>query len=210
MMARARASLRLVDRLVSWSPVLFLGGLAALTYWLDAQVQPPPPRVDGNLRHDPDMVIDQFRAQTFGVDGGVRQSLAAASARHFPDDGTVDFTAPAVTLTEPGRPKVSLEAVEGTLSGDRETIVLRGKVRATQEAATGGDRARAPQGPITMTTEWLRLQPKKGRADTDQPVTIEEPRGIIRSVGLVLDNEAHTLKLTSRVSGTLEPAPPPK
>ena len=28
-----------VDRLVAWSPVLLLGGLAALTYWLDAQVQ---------------------------------------------------------------------------------------------------------------------------------------------------------------------------
>jgi len=209
-MARARASTRLVDRLVSWSPVLFLGSLAALTYWLDAQVQPPPPRVDGNLRHDPDMVIEQFRAQSFGADGGVRQSLAAASARHFPDDGSVDFTAPAVTLTEPGRPKVSLEAAEGTLSGDRETIVLRGKVRAIQEAASGRDKAQAAQGPVTLTTEWLRLQPKKGRADTDHPVTIEEPRGIIRSVGLALDNEAHTLKLTSRVSGTIEPGHLPK
>ena len=29
----------LIDRLVAWSPVLLLGGLAALTYWLDAQVQ---------------------------------------------------------------------------------------------------------------------------------------------------------------------------
>jgi lipopolysaccharide export system protein LptC len=209
-MARARASTRLVDRLVSWSPVLFLGSLAALTYWLDAQVQPPPPRIDGNLRHDPDMVIEQFRAQSFGPDGGVRQSLAAASARHFPDDGSVDFTAPAITLTEPERPKVSLEATEGTLSGDRETIVLRGKVRATQAAASGRDKAQAAQGPVTLTTEWLRLQPKKGRADTDHPVTIEEPRGIIRSVGLALDNEAHTLKLTSRVSGTIEPGHLPK
>jgi lipopolysaccharide export system protein LptC len=205
MMARTGASMRFVDRLVSWSPVLFLGSLAALTYWLDAQVQPPPPRVDGNLRHDPDMVITQFQAQSFGVDGGVHQSLAAASARHFPDDGTVDFTSPAVTLVEPGRPKTSLEAAEGTLSGDRETIVLRGNVRAVQGASPPRDGSGTPQGPITLTTDWLRLQPKKGRADTDRPVTIEEPRGIIRTVGLVLDNEAHTLKLTSKVSGTLEP-----
>ena len=31
----------LLDRLTAWSPVLLLGGLAALTYWLDAQVQAP-------------------------------------------------------------------------------------------------------------------------------------------------------------------------
>ena len=33
----------LIDRLVSWSPVFLLGGLAALTYWLDAQVQSKGP-----------------------------------------------------------------------------------------------------------------------------------------------------------------------
>lgn len=209
-MARPRTATRLVDRLVSWSPVLFLGSLAALTYWLDAQVQPPPPRVDGSLRHDPDMVIEHFRAQSFGADGSLHQSLAAAGARHFPDDGSVDFTAPSVRLIEPDRPQVSLDAAEGTLSGDRETIVLRGNVRAVQDASPARDKTQAPQGPVTLTTDWLRLQPKKGRADTDRPVTIEEPRGIIRTVGLVLDNEAHTLKLKSKVSGTLEPGRLPK
>jgi hypothetical protein len=31
----------LLDRLTAWSPVLLLGGLAALTYWLDAQIRSP-------------------------------------------------------------------------------------------------------------------------------------------------------------------------
>ena len=34
----------LLDRLVAWSPVVMLGALAALTYWLDAQVQAPADR----------------------------------------------------------------------------------------------------------------------------------------------------------------------
>ena len=37
-------------------------------------------------------------------------------------------------------------------------------------------------------------------------MTIEEPRGIIQAVGLVLDNKAKTLKLKSGVRGTLQPA----
>ena len=81
------------------------------------------------------MVIEHFRASRFGADGSVHQSLAAASARHFPDDDSVDFTAPSVRLIEPGRPRVSLDAAEGTLSGDRETIVLRGNVRAVRDAS---------------------------------------------------------------------------
>ena len=53
---------RLIDRLVAWSPVLLLGGLAALTYWLDAQVQSASARRDGSARHDPDLYIENFRA----------------------------------------------------------------------------------------------------------------------------------------------------
>ena len=75
---RRRTSL---DRLTAWSPVLLLGGLAALTYWLDAQVQPPRRARDGAPRHDPDMYIENFRAVELGADGKPRQSLSATRAR---------------------------------------------------------------------------------------------------------------------------------
>jgi LPS export ABC transporter protein LptC len=61
-----------------------------------------------------------------------------------------------------------------------------------------------------MTSETLRVIPKKGRAETDGPVTVEEPRGIIHSVGMAVDNEAHTIKLKSGVHGTLSPEIAPK
>ena len=44
-MRNARRSL---DRLAGWLPLLLLAGLAALTYWLDAQVHDPGPRRDGS------------------------------------------------------------------------------------------------------------------------------------------------------------------
>ena len=49
-----------IDRLIAWSPILLLGSLAALTYWLDAQVQPPAPRASGASRHDPDLYIENL------------------------------------------------------------------------------------------------------------------------------------------------------
>jgi LPS export ABC transporter protein LptC len=67
-----------------------------------------------------------------------------------------------------------------------------------------------PSGPATFTTEFLRIIPKLSRAETDRAVTIEEPRGIIHGVGMVLDNDAHTFKLKSAVRGTLQPRPLPK
>ena len=195
----------LLDRLVAWSPVLLLGGLAALTYWLDAQIQSSGRRDDGSARHDPDLYIERFSAVTFDADGKVRQMLAAARAEHFPDDGSVDLVGPAFELTEPGKPRLAVTASKGTVSGDRETVTLRGDVRATRDAAPATKPGETALGAATFTTEMLRIIPKEQRAETDARVTIEEARGIISGVGMVLDNNARTVKLKSSVRGTLQP-----
>ena len=200
---------RLLDRLVAWSPVFLLGSLAALTYWLDAQVQAPRARVDGSARHDPDLYIDGLSAVSFDQEGRLRQSLSARRAQHYPDDDSIDFAAPSLTLTDPGEPRMAAVADTGTLSGDRETVTLRGGVRVTRDAVPASGRE-AAQGPLTFTTEILRVIPKRSRAETDAPVTIEEPRGIIRATGMILDNDARTLKLKSNVRGTLQPQALPK
>jgi lipopolysaccharide export system protein LptC len=199
-----------LDRLVAWSPAILLGGLAALTYWLDAQVQAPAPRDDGSARHDPDLYIERLSAVSFDAEGRVRQMLAAASARHYPDDGSVELAAPSFEMTDPGKARLAVSADTGTVSGDRETVTLRGTVRATRDAIAAPARDRGPTGPVTFTTDLLRVNPQLGRAETDRPVTIEEPRGIIHGVGMILDNNARTLKLKSAVRGTLQPNPPPK
>ncbi len=203
------------DRLVAWSPVLLLGSLAALTYWLDAQVQQQQAHHDGSTRHDPDLFIDHFRAVSFDTDGRVRQSLAANHAQHYPDDESTDLTTLSMVLTEPNNPAFSVTADHGVVSGDHETIVLSGNVHALREAAsadaggkkTPGDPA-AASGPVNMRTDYLKVVPKESRAETPKAVTIEDPRGIIHAVGMVLDNKAKTLTLKSQVRGTLQPPSP--
>jgi len=199
-----------IDRLVSWAPVLLLGALAALTYWLDAQVQSSGRRDDGSSRHDPDLYIERFSAVTFDSDGRVRQMLAAKRAEHFPDDGSVDLVGPAFELTDPGKPRLTVASDKGTVSGDRETVTLRGNVRATRDAAPATARDQTPLSAATFTTQTLRIIPKEARAETDALVTIEEARGIISGVGMVLDNNARTIKLKSSVRGTLQPNKPSK
>ena len=71
-----------LDRATAWSPVLLLGGLAALTYWLDSQVQPPAPRRDGSERHDPDIYIEGFRAIELDAQGRSRQAVAGKDRSH--------------------------------------------------------------------------------------------------------------------------------
>jgi lipopolysaccharide export system protein LptC len=198
-----------LDRATAWSPVLLLGGLAALTYWLDSQVQPAAPRADGSARHDPDLFVQGFRSVTLDAQGRPLQIIAGTLARHFGDDQTTEFTDPMLAQTEAGKPAFRVTAARGTLSGDRKVVTFTGNVRAVREAGPATD-GEAPAGPVTVTTEFLHVVPDEETARTDKPVTIEEPRGIIHSVGLDLDNKAKTLTLRSGVRGTLQPQALPK
>ena len=197
------------DRLVAWSPVLLLGGLAALTYWLDAQVQGPPERRDGSTRHDPDVFLENFRAITFDANGKPRETLAASRAEHFPDDDSAEVVAPQLTLTETGRPTVTVVANKARLTGDREDGYFEGAVKVHRDAEAPEPGNEHPAGPVTLTTEFLHVVPKDYKVDSDQAVTIEEPRGIIRGRGFAFDNKAKTVNLHSNVSGTFQPSTPP-
>ena len=82
--------------------------------------------------------------------GKLRQSLAAKRAEHYPDDESVDFTAPALALTEPGRPRMSVTADTANVVGrSRDTSLPRQRARDARRA----DEGRAPA-----------TEPKPGRS----------------------------------------------
>ena len=197
-MNRGRAWL---DRLIAWSPVFLLGAFSALTYWLNAQVQPGGAAFDGSGRHDTDLYIEDFKAVSLDPQGHIRQSITARIARHFPDNDTTEFEAPLITFSEPGKPPISITADRGMITGDQQNAYFTGKVKGIREAAAGEH----DQGPIIVTSEYLHVLPKEDKLETDKPVTISEPRGIINATGMEFDNKAKTFKFKSRVSGQLQP-----
>lgn len=188
-----------VDNFVAWSPVLLLGALAALTYWLDAQVRPPAPSYDGSTRHDPDIYIESFRAINLDKNGQLRQALTAKVGRHFPDDDSTTFESPHVTFTEPEKPPLNVTANNAAVSGDRENVTFTGNVKAVRDAGSDGD------GPIVFTSEYLRVIPKQDKILSDKPVTITDPRGIINATGMDFDNKTKVVRFQSRVSGQFLP-----
>jgi len=199
-----RPSRSWIDRATAWSPVLLLGGLAALSYWLDAQVQPPAPRRDGSTRHDPDIIVEGVRVLKLDPEGRPLQMLTARRAEHFMDDQTTDFHEVTLAETRQGKPPFSIAANLATLTGDRENVYFKGNVRAVREATPATAKEPA-SGPLTITTEFLHVLPSQEIVRTDKAVTITDPRGIINATGMEADSRAKTIKFKSGVSGHMEP-----
>jgi lipopolysaccharide export system protein LptC len=185
-----------IDRAAAWAPVAILAALAALTYWLDAQVQKNPPARDGG-RHEPDLYIENFSAASLGPDGKVRDRITAVRGRHFSDDRSTELDQPTLVATEAGKPRLEVKADRAMVSGDREDVFFYGNVRATRDEDTKADKDQPVRGPVTLTTDYLYVMPRAQRLSTDRPVTINEPRAIIRGTGLEYDHDARTLSITS-------------
>ena len=197
-----------LNRLTAWSPALLLGALAALTFWLDAQVQAPLARRDGSTRHDPDLFLVNFRAVNFDENGKPRETLAAKRGDHFPDDDSAALIDPMFKITQSGKPAFTVTADKGTISGDREHAYFMGHVLAQRDAETAAPGpGRDPAGALTLSTDYLHVIPKAEKVETDRRVTIREPRGIIEGVGLEFDNKSKIVRLKSRITGTFEPQP---
>ncbi|MDR2710444.1 MAG: LPS export ABC transporter periplasmic protein LptC [Burkholderiales bacterium] len=200
-----------IYRWVSWLPLLFLAALAALTYWLDAQVKVPSAGSDALTRHTPDLFINRFHATLFNADGAPQQQLTAVYAEHFADDNSVTLEKPQITLQNPNQPRFTMVADRAQFSGDRRDLYLHGTVTAVRDAPTGDAKQEGlPGEPLTLHTEYLHVRPHDNFVNTDKKVSLESPSSRIESVGMELDGNTHIIKLYSDVQGTFLPQIKPR
>lgn len=185
------------DRSAIWFPIGLMLLLAALTYWLARVVEHPQPAGDGNARHDPDYIVDGLSAVQLGLNGAPKYTLAAAKMIHYPDDDSTRLFQPDLTEFRQGRAPVRIQAEQGQVSSNGKVVILIGDVRVAR-------RAQGDQGPLTLTTDWLRILPDDGLANTDRAVTISNANAVVHAVGLELNNNTGILKLLSRVRGRYE------
>lgn len=187
----------MIFRPTSWLPLAVLALLVGLTMWLNQLVQGPTTRADGSLRHDPDLMVENFNARKLGVDGQVLYILAARKMVHYPDDDSSLLESVSVEAFEPRQPKMTVTADRGRLEQGGDRVLIEGNVVIVREAGAKSEGAR-------LTTDKLLVLPDEGIARTSSEVTLESPSARAHATGLEIDNRARTMKL-ERVRATYKP-----
>lgn len=191
----------MTQRLAAWFPVVLLALVAAVTVWLDREVQPPERTRDGKMRHDPDYVVENFSALRIGPDGMPRYALNARRMVHYPDDDTTHLEAPRLVSFRGPFAEVTATSKTALLSSNGEEAYLIDDVRLVRAAYED-------KSELTMLTSWLHVVPDGNIAKTDRPVQIFNANTLITSVGLEFNNETRILKLLSNVRGRYEKPKP--
>jgi lipopolysaccharide export system protein LptC len=185
-------------RPTTWLPLAALLLLVGLTLWLNNLVQAPAARADGSMRHDPDLIVENFNARKLGEDGEVQYTLVARKMVHYPDDDSAHLEQVRVEAFEPKQPKMTATADSGRLEQGGDRVHIQGNVVLVRE----GD---AKTAASRLTTDELTLLPDIGIARTSSEVTLENDSGRLVGKGMEIDNKARTVKL-ERVRATFKPA----
>jgi lipopolysaccharide export system protein LptC len=181
----------------SWLPLGVLAMLVGLTWWLDQLVQPTPPRGDAKTRHDPDLIVESFRARKFGEDGRTLYTLSARKMVHYPDDDSAQLEKLGLEAYEPRQPRVTIASDRGRLLDGGDQVWFEGNVVLVREADQRIEASR-------LTTEQMLVLPDTGIARTTGPVLLENPAGRVEASGLELNNQTRILKL-DKVRATYKP-----
>jgi len=180
-------------RLVTWTPLLLLAGLGALTAWLNKAVQSGAPRPETDLS-SPDILVEELAAIKYNPDGTRRYRLTAKRFEHRPDEDSTQMIDPVLTQYHPDDAEMSVRARHALVSSDATEVTFTGDVLIERAAD-------AVSGPVRLTTTFLKVYPEEGIARTDKEVVITGDNGTLRGVGLEFNNRTRQMRLESRVRG---------
>jgi len=180
------------ERLISWSPLILLAMLAALTFWLDRKVQAPVRLPDGSTRHDPDFIVEGFNAMKMNPDGTRRYALSAKRMLHYPDDNSTQLELPRLVYFDYQRAPVSVRSDTAEVTHGGDNVYFRGDVQVLRSAYGAN-----PE--LGVFTSYLHVMPDEDKAQTDKPVRMVEGNSTASSVGLEFDNRTRQVKLLSEV-----------
>ena len=162
-------------------PLAVLVSLVALTFWLNQFVKVPGARADGNKRHDPDLMVENFTAQSLGPTGEVQYTVRAAKMSHFPDDDSSLLETVVFTALHPALPPVVAQAPRGRLLAGADEVIMEGGVLVTSEKSE-------KYQPLTLTTPSLTIFPEKNLARSSDGVRLDSPTGMLTANKMELNS----------------------
>ena len=126
---------------------------------------------------EPDYYLENFTTVTMDDDGIPKHKLSAAYMAHYPDDDSSELRQPKMEIFRDGKQPLYLEANEGRISGDKNTVSLQGAVRMWEPDTEGGHALRVETSEATILL-------KEEYAETDKRTIITTSDSVIIGTGM--------------------------
>jgi len=198
-----RTALRLWDRLSIYLPVVLMGVLALMTYWLVRNTPMFGPAADKAAPlHNPDYTMQRFTVRNFEPGGRLKSEMSGDRLHHFPDTETLEITQAHLRGIGAAGQVTVATADRAITNADGSEVQLMGNARVVREA-------RAADGkPIHLSGEFLHAFVREDVLRSHKPVTLSRDGDRFTGNSLEYRERDKVLELRGDVRAVLAPRKP--
>jgi lipopolysaccharide export system protein LptC len=200
----AQRARRYLDQLLTYLPVLLMGSLAMLTYWL-VRHTPEPVAVQETRApdHVPDYFMRDFLLKVYSPGGRLEFRAQGEHAQHFPDTDELEITQPRLTqLNDAGR-VTHATALMAITTPEGQRVELKGQVVVQRSMPPDAQGRRPPS--TELRSDYLFIDLEHDRMRTDRPVEMRRGPDRFSADALDYDHGLGVTRLTGRVRGQIQP-----
>ena len=189
-------------------PLLFMGALTLVTFWLVEKVTPPTKSSLERVRlHEPDYTITNGALSALNEIGNTKYRILGNKVTHYDDDASIDILTPRLRLFQLDKAPVTVKSDTGHLDGDLTILDLfnNASIFRPAQAATASQAATLR---MLASSTYFKVLINDDIIETNRPVTLEQGMSIMQSTeGGKFNNIEQSMILLGQVKGRIERAP---
>jgi lipopolysaccharide export system protein LptC len=188
-------------------PLLLMGGLTLITFWLVQKNTPLPINVIERPRlHEPDYTLKNGALSYLNEDGQTKYRILGKELIHYDDDASIDIVQPRMRSFQADKAPVTVRAKRGHIDGDLTTLDLYDNVEIYRPPQSASETQKASPYMLAKSS-YFQVLINDDIITTDKPVELEQGLSVMQSNdGGVFDNVKQSMQLLGTVKGRIEPA----
>jgi lipopolysaccharide export system protein LptC len=194
--------------LLRLTPLLLMGTLTLVTFWLVQKVTPSEKSSLERVRlHEPDYTITNGALSALNEVGNTKYRILGNKVIHYDDDASIDILTPRMRLFQLDKAPVTVKSDTGHLDGDLTILDLidNASIFRPAQAATASQAATLR---ILASSAYFKVLINDDIIETNRPVTLEQGMSIMQSTeGGRFNNVEQSMTLLGQVKGRIERAP---
>jgi len=189
-------------------PLILMGTLTLLTFWLVQKVTPPEKSSLERVRlHEPDYTITNGALSALNEMGNTKYRVLGNKVIHYDDDASIDILTPRIRLFQLDKAPVTVKSDTGHLDGDITILDLidNASIFRPAQAATSSQAATLR---MLASSTYFKVLINDDIIETNRPITLEQGISIMQSTeGGKFNNIEQSMTLLGQVKGRIERAP---
>jgi lipopolysaccharide export system protein LptC len=189
-------------------PLILMGTLTLVTFWLVQKVTPPEKSSLERVRlHEPDYIINDGALSALNEFGNTKYRILGKKVTHYDDDASIDILTPRMRFFQLDKAPVTVKSDAGHLDGDLTILDLidNASIFRPAQAATASQAATLR---MLASSAYFKVLINDDIIETNRPITLEQGMSIMHSnEGGKFNNVEQSMTLSGQVKGRIERAP---